>query len=73
LDIDHVINALHFGSDDIHPDWGKKDFNKSEGEGGFHVVWSEKVTEQLSVWKQTERIDIRWLTSWGLSANKFFD
>jgi hypothetical protein len=71
LDIDGVINAVTPGLEDKHPAWEKKDFDNATA-GNFQVIWSKKVIDQLCAWKQSERIDIRWLTSWGLRANKIF-
>jgi hypothetical protein len=71
LNIDHVINSIDLGDEEKHPIWLKEDFHNSMA-GKYCVVWSKKVIEQLSDWHHSERIDIRWLTSWGLRANKFF-
>jgi hypothetical protein len=43
------------------------------GQAGPHAArWSKKVIEQLSEWYHSEKMDIRWLTGWGLRANALF-
>ena len=66
LDVDGVLNAVPlWGGSDAWPDW-RRGSATAEGRE-FPITWSPTVVDAVRSWQ--DRAEVRWLTTWGHSAN----
>ena len=61
LDVDGVLNAVH---PDLPSGWRRGTYN------GFVLTWDPTVTARLRALHESGRVEIQWLTTWTVNADK---
>jgi hypothetical protein len=69
LDVDGVLNALTDDSADLGA-WDDWQQGTATAEGArWPILWSPGVISRLRELHESERVELRWLTTWGHDAN----